>query len=120
MKPFIRKRPGWCATCAVALGLAFGTAQASDMQPGAQIWKNSEGVWCWNREFVAATPPANCGDSQLVGQAAAPAPYVTPAALPVQPLAVAPVTAPPPVQTPYVAPVATPVAAERAPKVDRH
>lgn len=119
MNPFI-KRPGWCATCALALGFAFGTAQANDMQPGAQIWKNSDGAWCWNREFVAANPPANCGDPKLIAQELAPAPFVAAPVAPVQPQPVAPLAAPSPVQTPYVAPVAAPVAAVRAPKMDRH
>jgi hypothetical protein len=117
---FISQRPGWCAACALALGFAFGTAQANDVRPGAQIWKNTDGVWCWNREFVAANPPANCGDPNVIAQSVVPAPFVSALAAPVQLQAVAPVVAPSPVRTQYVAPVAAPVATARAPRMDRN
>jgi len=116
----ISKRVSWCVACALTLGFAFGTAQASDVRPGAQIWKNTEGVWCWNREFVAANPPSNCDGPYVVSQSIAPAPLVAASAAPVQLQALAPVPAPAPVQTQYVAPATAPIATARAPKMDRN
>jgi len=122
---FTGKRNGLCAACALTLGFAFGPAQAGDIEPGAQIWKNPRGDWCWNRAFLPATPPRDC-DPSLFGQsvAATPAPaFVAAPAASVQAQYVAPAAAPAPVQAQYVAPVrAQPMAVlpERARKQDRN
>ena len=111
------------AACALTLGLAFGTAQAADFQPGSAIWRNTNAEagartadqWCWNRAFGAMTPPNGCAQLQ-VDKDITPAPtaaYVAaapaPASVPAQYVAPAP-TQP--------APAAIP--SERPPRSDRN
>ena len=112
---FTRKQIRLSAACALTLGFAFGSAQAGDVAPGAHIWRNADGEWCWNREFNTTTIPQGCG-LQPVAQGVTPAPA---------PMLVAQAPAPVSVQAQYVAPVRTQpapaaVLSERPPKMDRN
>ena len=104
---FSSKQIGLSAACALALSFAFGPTLAADFAPGSEIWKNTDGEWCWNREFTSVTAPSGCGLQQPLAQyvAPAPAPASVPAAY-VQPARTQP------------APVA--VLSERPPKKDRN
>ena len=93
---FTCKQIGWSAACALTLSFAF-SAQAADFGPGASIWRNAAGEWCWNRAFAPMPPPGGCG-VLLVDK------NVTPALAPVF---VAPASAPAIVAAPNPAAVQT-------------
>ena len=83
--PFSTKQTTLATACALALGIAAGTAQAQNVpaaaerevwSAGALPWKNAAGE-CWQSAFGSA-PPGACNPMKVVAQAV-PAPAPVPA-----------------------------------------
>jgi hypothetical protein len=146
---FSNKHLGLAVSCALALGIASGAAQAqvaSGFGPnadrelwtttgGTQIWKNGFGE-CWHSAFGPPPPSAECDPKPAVAQYVAPPPppasaeceparvaqFVAPAPPPPPPVVQAPRVAPPAPAPIYIAPieVKAPPPIERPRRKDRN
>jgi hypothetical protein len=125
---FSNKHLGLAVSCALALGIASGAAQAqvaSGFGPnadrelwtttgGTQIWKNGFGE-CWHSAFGPPPASAECEPARV-------AQFVAPAPPPPPPVVQAPRVAPPAPAPIYIAPieVKAPPPIERPRRKDRN